>query len=206
MTTSLALVQDSPEQAGHLAAGRHVVSRLSLLPRCLQAESAHRFLLLHLPIWTHLEIEDRPALIMAPRAKRKHDTVDLTGDQDVHMSSQSRHVPPSQVERDSWLEEHEAEDIVMASQDGNDDVTATYQLYSVLDTKIVGVQYYKGIATTGEYVVIMREPGNPYDSNAIRVDNVARNQIGHIPRRQAAKLAKYIDSGALLVEGSLAGK
>lgn len=32
-----------------------------------------------------------------------------------------------------------------------------------------------------------------------------RDQIGHIPRQIAAKLARYMDSGSLLVEGSLAG-
>lgn len=31
-----------------------------------------------------------------------------------------------------------------------------------------------------------------YDSNAIRVENVQRNQIGHIPRQMAAKLSSYM--------------
>lgn len=31
----------------------------------------------------------------------------------------------------------------------------------VLSTKIVGIQYYKGYATEGEYVIIRREPSNP---------------------------------------------
>ena len=91
----------------------------------------------------------------------------------------------------------------------------------ILDTKIVGVQYYTGHATIGEHVIVRREPSNPYDSNALRVENVQRDQIGHIPRTMASKLAKYMvrtsalltcgmltssqDSGALLVEGSLSG-
>lgn len=85
----------------------------------------------------------------------------------------------------------------------------------------MGVQYYTGHATPGEYVIVRREPSNQYDSNALRVENVQRAQIGHIPRTMASKLAKYIvrpvaslsrktlipaqDSGALLVEGSLSG-
>jgi hypothetical protein len=44
--------------------------------------------------------------------------------------------------------------------------------------KIVGVQYYRGIATTGENLLFVREPRNPYDRNAIRVDNVANIQVG----------------------------
>ena len=62
----------------------------------------------------------------------------------------------------------------------------------MLDTKIVGVQYYTGYASVGEYVVVRREPSNPYDSNALRVENVQRDQIGHIPRAMASKLAKYM--------------
>ena len=95
-------------------------------------------------------------------------------------------------------------------------------LLGILDTKIVGVQYYTGHATPGEHVIVRREPHNPYDSNALRVENVQRDQIGHIPRTMASKLAKYMvrhstflsyglltsiqDSGALLVEGSLSGR
>ena len=150
------------------------------------------------------------ARIMAPQhGKRKHDAIDLTGEDDAPSSSRP---PPgasiSQSQRDIWVDqsqEGDADDIVISSQDGDDSMTSTYQLYGVLDTKIVGVQYYRGHATNGEYVLVQREPGNQYDSNAIRIDNVQREQIGHIPRTNAAKLAKYIDSGALLVEGSLSG-
>ncbi|KAF2772435.1 hypothetical protein EJ03DRAFT_307496 [Teratosphaeria nubilosa] len=84
---------------------------------------------------------------------------------------------------------------------GNDELT----LYGELATKIVGVQYYCGMATAGEYIVMKREPSNPYDSNAIRIDNVAQQQIGHIPRRIAEKLARYVDSGWVACEGCLAG-
>lgn len=53
--------------------------------------------------------------------------------------------------------------------------------------------------------MVRREPSNPYDGNAIRCDNVRRQQIGHIGRANAAKLAPFIDSGELLVEGFLTG-
>lgn len=63
-----------------------------------------------------------------------------------------------------------------------------------------------GYASSGEQILMRREPGNPYDSNAIRIDNVAGTQIGHIPRRIAAKLAKFMDNGNLHTEGELAGE
>lgn len=56
----------------------------------------------------------------------------------------------------------------------------------------MGVRFYSGQATPGEYVAIKRERQNQYDSNAIRVDNVMGAQIGHLPRPLAAKLASYL--------------
>ncbi|KAL2018517.1 hypothetical protein VTK56DRAFT_802 [Thermocarpiscus australiensis] len=80
------------------------------------------------------------------------------------------------------------------------------ELYGSMDGKIVGVRYYNGVATAGEVVICRREPSNPYDSNAIRVDNVLGNQIGHIPRTVAAKLAPYIDHGDIAIEAILTGE
>ena len=71
-------------------------------------------------------------------------------------------------------------------------VLTLIDLLGILNTKIVGVQYYTGYATPGEHVIVRREPSNPYDSNAIRVENVQRAQIGHIPRTMASKLANYM--------------
>lgn len=56
----------------------------------------------------------------------------------------------------------------------------------------MGVRFYSGHATLGEYVTVNREPGNPYDRNAIQIRNVMGAQIGHIPRQVASKLAKYM--------------
>ncbi|KAK3936758.1 putative SWI/SNF-related matrix-associated actin-dependent regulator of chromatin subfamily A member 3-like 1 [Diplogelasinospora grovesii] len=80
-----------------------------------------------------------------------------------------------------------------------------FEHYGHMDGKIVGVRYYNGLATYGELVLCRREPTNPYDSNAIRVDNVFGNQIGHIPRLVAAKLAPYIDRNEITIEGTING-
>lgn len=61
-----------------------------------------------------------------------------------------------------------------------------------MPAKIVGVRYYRGHATPGEHVILNREPSNPYDQNAIRVCNVMGDQIGHMPRTIAAKIAPYM--------------
>ncbi|KAA8570869.1 hypothetical protein EYC84_000258 [Monilinia fructicola] len=75
-----------------------------------------------------------------------------------------------------------------------------------IDGKIVGIRFYDGYATPGEQVMIRREPGNAYDSNAIRVNNVQGTQIGHLPRDLASKLAGFMDARSIVVEGIIAGE
>ena len=137
---------------------------------------------------TSLTIEgqkDRPSPILGrsimasarARGRRKHETIDLTGEDDATMSSQSHHaIPANQAERDSLLlavqdDDQEADDAVIAStQDANnDDVTVTYQLYGTINTKIVGVQYYRGLASNGEHVPLRREPTNQVWEKAVKM-------------------------------------
>jgi SWI/SNF-related matrix-associated actin-dependent regulator of chromatin subfamily A3 len=113
----------------------------------------------------------------------------------------------SEAERRDWLGEDEDDinETIGSTQLDAANGTDELHLYGDLDTKIVGVQYYRGFACQGEVILIRREPANPYDANAIRIDNVNREQIGHIPRRVAEKLSKYIDDKSLHCEGKLAG-
>lgn len=113
----------------------------------------------------------------------------------------------TEAERQDWLNEDEDEinEMIGSTQVDAANGTDELHLYGDLDTKIVGVQYYRGMASEGEVILIRREPANPYDANAIRIDNVNKTQIGHIPRRVAAKLSKYIDDRSLHCEGKLAG-
>ena len=54
-------------------------------------------------------------------------------------------------------------------------------------------RFYDGTAHAGEYINIVREPHNPYDGNAIRVDNLQGEKVGHIKRELAAILAPFMD-------------
>lgn len=147
--------------------------------------------------------------------RRAADVVDLTGSDDEAVQqpckiARSENHPGtgafSQSQRDQWVDEEGADDVIFLSQDGEmGGADEMLELYGVLHTKIVGIQYYTGYATAGEHVLIRREPSNQYDPNAIRVDNVQRDQVGHIPRQIASKLAPYMDSGSLMVEGMLSG-
>ena len=70
--------------------------------------------------------------------KRKFEAIDLTEDDDVGSSTQVARAPPGDVtqsQRDSWMEqgdEADAEDIIVSSQDGDDTVSQSYQLYGTL--------------------------------------------------------------------------
>ncbi|KAI1482385.1 SNF2 family N-terminal domain-containing protein [Daldinia eschscholtzii] len=107
--------------------------------------------------------------------------------------------------RSSWVVIDDDDDGVPDPSQNNEDLSSSYELYGTLDNKIVGVRYYDGVVNPGEKVLLRREPSNPYDRNAIRVDNAMRVQIGHIPAAVAAKLAPYIDQGDIILDGVLTG-
>ncbi|KAH9998504.1 SNF2 family N-terminal domain-containing protein [Russula compacta] len=94
----------------------------------------------------------------------------------------------------AWEEGADAEDVVDQQVD---------ELYCTLSSNVVGIQYYKGLVDAGEQVLLIREPRNKYDRNAIAVQNIGRTQVGHIPRQTAARLAPIIDAGLITVEGTM---
>ncbi|KAH8198118.1 hypothetical protein TruAng_007695 [Truncatella angustata] len=117
--------------------------------------------------------------------------------------------PSSQAQNDSQfpvstqiIDDEEA-DLVDLTQD---DESPSLDLYGTHDAKIVGVRYYDGVVTPHELVLLQREPNNQYDRNAIRVNNVMGQQIGHLPRNLVAKLAPYIDQDHFVLEGVLTGE
>ncbi len=126
---------------------------------------------------------------MSNPRKRASSWVDLTGSDDENSAppykqarvSASQSTSASQNARDEIL------DLSQDADEGNGWVCV-----GAIDGKIVGIRYYDGYATMGEQVMIRREPGNPHDSNAIRINNVQGTQIGHLPRNLAAKLAPFM--------------
>jgi SWI/SNF-related matrix-associated actin-dependent regulator of chromatin subfamily A3 len=83
----------------------------------------------------------------------------------------------------------------------NSDADHTFLGYT--DCDIVGVRYYSGSVNNDEQVLLTREPTNAYDPNAVRVDNIQHQQIGHIRREQARVLAQIVDGGMARVEGAV---
>ncbi|KMU76170.1 DNA repair protein RAD5 [Coccidioides immitis RMSCC 3703] len=131
--------------------------------------------------------------------------IDLTADDDdeVALSSQARSAPRQYVPSQTLSQPALPPENFLSLSQRLPDTQAELEEEANAAAVVESSQEYK--ATKGEYVNIRREPGNPYDSNAIRIDNVMGDQIGHLPRQLASKLAPYIDSADLLVEGVLAG-
>ncbi|THH19092.1 hypothetical protein EW146_g2018 [Bondarzewia mesenterica] len=77
------------------------------------------------------------------------------------------------------------------------------ELYCTMGTSIVGIQYYKGLVDTGEQVLLIRDPRNLYDRNAIQVKNIGNTQVGHLPRAIASELAPLMDRRLVTVEGTM---
>ncbi len=72
-----------------------------------------------------------------------------------------------------------------------------------IETEIAGTQYHDAVVRPGETVHLEREPRNPHDPNAIRIDNAAFESVGFVPRRLAGWMAPLIDQGKLRVDGSI---
>jgi hypothetical protein len=72
----------------------------------------------------------------------------------------------------------------------------------IQDSPLAGFKYYDGRAFWNEFKVgdalrLVREPHNPHDANAIRVEWEGR-MLGYVPRRENAHLARQMDRGAAI--------
>ncbi|XP_009882765.1 PREDICTED: helicase-like transcription factor [Charadrius vociferus] len=84
---------------------------------------------------------------------------------------------------------------------GTEEDTDSAVLYGTLRGSVVGLRYYTGIVNNNEMVALQREPNNPYDKNAVKVNNVNGDQVGHIKKELAAALAGILDNKLALIEG-----
>eukprot|EP00897_Mesotaenium_endlicherianum_P006370 jgi/Mesen1/5761/ME000292S04834 len=91
-------------------------------------------------------------------------------------------------------------EVEIAGED-EDDVGEDMEYIGSVQVQIVGLQYYEGTVNDKEMVLLTREPHNPYDGNAIRVDNVRGERVGHVERYKALHLAPLVDRGLARLEG-----
>ncbi|XP_073437165.1 helicase-like transcription factor [Dendrobates tinctorius] len=97
----------------------------------------------------------------------------------------------------------EVQDITSSADDsasGEEDLDSLV-LFGVLRGNVVGLRYYTGVVNNNEMVALQREPSNPYDKNAVKVNNVNGEQVGHIRKELAAALAQIMDRKMVRIEG-----
>lgn len=70
----------------------------------------------------------------------------------------------------------------------------------VQESPLAGFQYYEGKALwemmrVGDALRLVREPQNPHDANAVRIE-WRGEMLGYLPRRENADVARQMDLGA----------
>ena len=111
------------------------------------------------------------------------------------------------AEQSSQLQVSQDEEEVNHEEDEQDEEASTFVASG--ECQIVGIRYYNGVAHPGEFVILVREPHNPYDRNAIRVDNMHGDKVGHIKATSAKHLAPIMDNATRLhvrIEGTIPRK
>ena len=83
-----------------------------------------------------------------------------------------------------------------------------YHSGDLICTKVAGVTFNNRQAVlaqlnAGETIQLRREPNNPYDPNAIRVERLNGRQIGYLNRAMAAELAPFFKAHKEPVQGNV---
>lgn len=70
------------------------------------------------------------------------------------------------------------------------------------DSPLAGFQYHEGRTlwsqmAVGDELTLVREPDNPHDARAVRVE-WRGHKIGYVPRRENADVARLMDGGQAL--------
>lgn len=74
----------------------------------------------------------------------------------------------------------------------------------LFDTYVAGTTHIEGIEDLaaslrdGDRLVFYREPDNPHDPQAIRIETLEEEKIGYVPRRDNVVFSRLMDAGKLL--------
>jgi hypothetical protein len=80
--------------------------------------------------------------------------------------------------------------------------------FLIQQCSLAGFQHHEGevlwsLLNIGDTLELVREPANPFDTNAIRIDWIGR-KLGYIPRMQNQATARLLDEGKW-VEARISG-
>ena len=74
----------------------------------------------------------------------------------------------------------------------------------LFETHVAGTSHVENIVELepslkeGDRLVLVREPGNPYDGRAIRIQTKEGEKIGYVPRKDNMIFARLMDAGKVL--------
>lgn len=88
---------------------------------------------------------------------------------------------------------------LLLASDAAAQATAARASILVQSSPLAGFRYYDAKALwnemrVGDALTLVREPANPHDANAVRVEWRGR-LLGYVPRRENADVARQIDRG-----------
>lgn len=91
----------------------------------------------------------------------------------------------------------------LETETGHDYLSGSRICTRVAGVTFAGRQAVIAHLRIGEEILLKREPSNPYDPNAIRVERSNGQQIGYLNRHLAATLAPFFDANPATVHGNV---
>ena len=88
----------------------------------------------------------------------------------------------------------------------NKPIVPREQFLGELESELACREYYHAEIRPGQYVHLQREPENPFDPNAIRVDKGRFQPVGYVSPSTATWLTPLLDGGKIRVEGYIAAR
>lgn len=73
-----------------------------------------------------------------------------------------------------------------------------FDTYVTSTTHIEGIKDLAASLRDGDRLVFYREPDNPHDPQAIRIETLEEKKIGYVPRRDNVVFSRLMDAGKLL--------
>ncbi|KAK9467130.1 SNF2 family N-terminal domain-containing protein [Lipomyces arxii] len=147
-----------------------------------------------------IEIEDDPPELISLLSDDEDADTQLVAISPAKSRPASSHVSNSNYFSPSTLQ--------MAKNTGNNKQAVQSSLLNTLtgyiDTKVVGLRYYQ-VTPPSDGRVNLERDNNAYDRNSMKVMTPTNQQIGHLPREIATKLAPFVDSHKLLLKGIMHG-
>lgn len=73
-----------------------------------------------------------------------------------------------------------------------------FDAYVAGTTHVAGIEAMAETLGEGDRLVFYREPDNPHDPQAIRIETLKKEKIGYVPRKDNVVFSRLMDAGKVL--------